>query len=428
LLNALEGRQQIRGLSFSMSIVTRFFPNGEFTQGVDTSHKRRDKIAPRTPQTLPLDIKRRDEYLQWSIDNAEMLNDSGTFQPGAKFLSASGWEHTLVSCTSNLCELQWQDSKGKVYVSRVSSCLRKVLWEWKLTPLVHQSVESCDNPQKPSPAVSRKKLTSMTKNMSRNIRNAVYLMEKQPGGKDVLSFLTLTLPDLSTDMLAQCCKHWDEMVKQFMDWLRIKLKRQHIEFQYVYCTEIQENRLQRRQEYAPHLHIIFRGRNGKKQPWAITPKQARKEWSNCISAFVNVPFITSALENLQRIKFSVARYLSKYLSKGRCAIPDTPPTEAIVSLHTQWGGMSRSLSAKIRATTTKIGGSADATNTNHSIIRYMDEFIKLGYVRYFRKGFIALGIDKITGMEYGLHVGSGCLSVPTYEGGLICIIRYLYEN
>jgi len=288
----------------------------------------------------------------------------------------------------------------------------------ELTPLVYQSVENCDKSK------NRKKLETMTKRMALRIRNAAFLLERERGGKDVLSFLTLTLPSLSHDGLQACITNWDKLVKRFMDWLRLRLKKHDIEFKYVYCTEIQTKRLERTHEYAPHLHIIFRGRNGKKMPWAITPKQARQAWKRCILSVADEQFDDTALENLQRIRKSCARYLSKYLSKG--AKIDTLYNEGMdyAPLRTQWGGMARSLSQSLRRNIVRLDTSGNARELVLVVCRRMGELVKDRLVRYWKEGYIPLSHDPVSGASSGLHVGRGCLYLATYCGGVSHLLAY----
>lgn len=399
-----------------MTIVLQFFPNGEFSHGVDTSKLRRNKLTQTLTQTLKLDAKRRDEYLQWRIDNADILETQTSFSKDSLWVSPCGNDYTCTEVGKDFCILQWADTHGRLYNTRLPYSLETACFKWRLRPLVYHPVESSKL------ATSRKKLEGMTKPMAKNIRNGVFLLEECEGGKDVLSFLTLTLPDLSTEGLRSCCEQWDYMVNRFLCWLRSALEKGGVEFQYIYCTEIQSKRLQLRGEYAPHLHIVFRGRIGKKLPWIISPKQARNAWGACIRSVVSEQFTTLALENLQRIKYSAARYLSKYLSKGKSAIPREAGQNAISSLRTQWGGMSRTISRRIKAKTIKLATSNGYGQLAVHIINRMEALVGLGYVQYYKKGFIPLGIDKTTGMEYGLHVGCGCLSTPTHKGGYDAIM------
>jgi len=403
-----------------MTIVLRFFPNGEFSQGVDTSHRRdKRRHIKRHEKPTPLDQECRDGYLQWvnEGDNA----DIHLCVPGTQFRCRDNGIYTY------LCEDEAGHHyayEGENYVLTdvlMNEPIGRMVARGELVPLVYQSVESS-----PSRAKSRKKLESMTKSMARNIRQGVYLLE-QMYSKDVLSFLTLTLPDLCADDLAKCCSAWDHMTDQILKWLRKRLDKLGIEFQYVYCTEIQTKRLQKRNEYAPHLHIVFRGRNARKSPWAIAPKQVRKAWKSIIANVVgHADFRADSLENLQRIKYSAARYLGKYLSKGGCRLPSEGCSESASLLRTQWGGMARTISAAIRKCTTRIAEQGCLSGYRSQILGRMDELVAVGIVRYWKAGHIILSTCPNTGMERVLKVGCGCLSVPTFEGGLCQLIRFLH--
>ena|SRR3990172_4174310 len=404
-----------------MTIVLQFYPNGEFSQGVDTSASRREK-----KQRRDRVVERRDADISTqTLEYASIVPPEGAqaFEaPGTQYTNRHGDIITILHSCQEGVTLAWEDEhEGKgVYTTPYS--IYDMVRRGELTPLVYQTVESCDN------SLNRKKLSGMTKRMARNIRNAAYMLEQQPGGKDVLSFLTLTLPNLSHEGLQSCCENWDSMVKQMMDWLRVTLKRCNIRFEYVYCTEIQAKRLKERHEYAPHLHIIFRGRNGRKSPWAITPEQAREAWCRCIRSFVSEQFNGRATENLQRVKYSAGRYLSKYLSKGSTNIPENSETSPAKRLRTQWGGMARCLAKSIRKHTKRITASHDIPQLGVRIVRRMDELVEHRLVRYWRKGFISLDGSAFDGTERGIHVGSGCLQTPTYQGGLLAVIAFISRS
>jgi len=402
-----------------MTIVARFFPNGEFSQGVDTSHKRRDSKCRHEECRHKKDTKSISAYLQWKKEYDSAGHQNPNDIPIGSKLRSLHHEYELAKKTPTETVLLFRDKTGKEHNISLRQNISRVIWEWKLVPLVYQMVESCDKPR------SRKKMLSMSKRMSRNIRNAVYLLEQQEGGKDVLSFLTLTIPTLSSESLEKCCKNWDIMVKRFFDWLRVTLKRRNIQLQHVYCTEIQSKRLHSRNEYAPHLHVVFRGRNGKKQPWAVTPKQVRQAWGRCIASVVSEPFRTDALENIQRIKRSAARYLSKYLSKGVSIATDNPDTTHVAALSTQWGGMARTLSKALRQATTRLDSSGRFREVLSFFVSNLDRIHKAGIISYFKRGFISLHKSELDGAEYGLHVSCGCLSTATYKGGVAVLIAFI---
>lgn len=406
-----------------MPIVAHFYPNGEFSIGSDTSKSRRDRRNKKStkidPQCPLHGIGGLDLYKQWLTKYETYGTTPQRAGVGDSFVSENGYEYFLHSCDSISTTLYYEDSHGKEHYVRVNEGFVRTAFLLRLRPLVHQLVESCD--KRPN----RKKLVGMTKRMSRRIRNGVYLLEQGRYGKDVLSFLTLTLPNLSSESLEICCQNWDKMVKRFFDWLRITLKRKHIELQHVYCTEIQSKRLQSRNEYAPHLHVVFRGRNGKKQPWAVTPKQCRKAWKRCISAFIAERFDSSALENLQRIKRSAARYLSKYISKGCNILPSDTDSTVSQALRTQWGGMARSVSQAIERCTTRLDSDGRFSEALVFITGNLELLVAKGLLAYAKRGFIPLNKSDVDGAEYGLFVYAGALSAPTYRGGLIPLLVFV---
>lgn len=402
-----------------MTIVLQFYPNGEFSQGVDTSSSRPLRCEKKTTQTSlsNAEITYHDLLIckQQTADmGAQIYGKEGTH-----FADIRGESFTLVESQPNYCVLARHSNNTEGRTIRVDTSIYRLVHLGMLRPLVHQLLQSCEKPK------SRKVLLSMTKRMSRNIRNGVYLLEKGKGGKDVLSFLTLTLPNLSTEGLKACCEKWDYMVKRFFDWLRTHLSNKGLELEHVYCTEIQLKRLQQRGEYAPHLHVVFKGRATVRSTWAVHPKEARRAWARCIRAVTDESFDTKALENLQRIKYSAARYLSKYLSKGSNIIPEGSSETPISHLKTQWGGMARVISQGIRKATQRFTTSGPGGHIARCIFDNIDRLVEAGYILYFKQGFIPLDSGGAEGMERGLYVGCGCLSTPTYEGGVLRIMSYL---
>jgi len=401
-----------------MSIVLQFFPNGEFTKGINTAPRRKER---RDKQRGHGELTRecKEGYLEWVRSTPN--SDSPLCVPGRQFLNQRGEKYTYDKEDFEGHWYYWECLDGFTYYVLMNEPIGRMVARGELTPLVHQLVESSPLPSKPS----RKRLDSMTKNMARNIRNGVYLLE-QDYGKDCLSFLTLTLPNLTQSDLRLCCERWDYMTDQILKSLRKRLLSKGIEFEYVYCTEIQVKRATIRKEYVPHLHIVFRGRSGKKKPWAITPKQIRKTWAGVIANVVaHTEFTQTALENLQRVKYSAARYLGKYLSKGKCSNPVLDESEADQKIHTQWGGMARNIARRLKSCTVRLGGLNSGSELAVSILRAMDKLLESGLVNYFAVGHILLGNSDGKGMERFLEVGCGCLRTPTYEGGLIDVVRYV---
>lgn len=414
-----------------MSIVARFFPNGEFTQGVDTSlGKKQRKHKQRKHEQLTQEC--RDGYLQWFRE--EPNADTHLCVPGQQFVDADGGLWTY------LCE----DTNGHHYAYASEKCvladvlmnepIGRLIGSGRFTPITDSTPEDVlealvplglSNGRILTNAPSRKKCERMTSHMGRNIRNAAYILERDYG-KDCLSFLTLTLPDLTPQDMASCVANWDRLIHRFLKWLRTKVNKHFMELKYVYCTEIQTKRLEQKHEYAPHLHLLFRGRYGKKSAWAITPRMARQEWVRCLKSVCSGSFNQSALENLQRIKRSAGGYLSKYMSKTANCLPSGDGQSPVVAtLHTHWGGMSRNLARAIRGETYTLRQDGGYGDIAAAFVGGLPHLLKRGCFKYLRYGTIRLfynGDDRDT--RY-LKVAVGCLQKPLSAGGYEGMVKEL---
>jgi hypothetical protein len=404
-----------------MSIILRFFPNGEFTKGISAiPHKR-----PQTSKTADInadinaDIKAR--YLQWEQHRRDNKLSANVCVPGQQFANQEGGIYTYLCHDWMGHHMAYECDNYVLADVLFSQPIGHYIGRGELIPLVHLSPESSPRTEK-----SRKVLDSMTSSMGRNIRNAVYLLEEQYG-KDSLSFLTLTIPGLEQEHLNSVCLRWDYMVDQLLKAMRKRLLKKRLQFEYVYCTEIQSKRLQQRSEYVPHLHLVFRGRHGRKAAWVITPKWIRKAWANIISNVVNSrDFDTRALENLQRIRYSAARYLSKYLSKGKNCNPGTHSQDSQIRLHTQWGGMARTLSRLLKSAMVRITSASTYRDFVVAFTTGMQAMVDNGLVLYYKEIFIPLSKGELNGTERGIFVGCGCLSEPLSRGGLTEVIEFVY--
>ena len=131
-----------------------------------------------------------------------------------------------------------------------------------------------------------------------------------------LSFLTLTLPELSTDDLDALKCHWGDIVNRVQLRIKEKLHGMGIKTAIVGCVELQLERFEDTGSVYPHLHMVFRGRRDSGSDWAIKPHQFRQIWRRCCCKFLgSTKYDWAASENVQQVKRSVAGYLAKYVSK-----------------------------------------------------------------------------------------------------------------
>lgn len=148
------------------------------------------------------------------------------------------------------------------------------------------------------------------------VRCAAKLLQER-FGRNRLSFLTVTVPGMSSDNLALISDDWQRIVKVFVQKLKRALLAVGLSEEIVGVTEIQESRVASRGELALHLHLLFQGA---KTPWAweYPPKFYRELWLSVLDSVVprSEWSFEDAVEEVRSVKHSAEGYLGKYMSKG----------------------------------------------------------------------------------------------------------------
>lgn len=155
----------------------------------------------------------------------------------------------------------------------------------------------------------------ITSRGARLVRNAAHVMQER-FGRERLSFITLTLPNLPQDELLRCSQEWPRIVRVFCQRLRRALLSRGLPTCMVGCTEIQEERFRERGEVALHLHLLIVGRKRRNWGWEFRPRQFRATWCDVLSTVLEREIWSDAVENVEGIYANASGYLGKYMSKG----------------------------------------------------------------------------------------------------------------
>lgn len=153
------------------------------------------------------------------------------------------------------------------------------------------------------------------------IRNACYRLERE-NRKELLTFATFTLPDVTRDESLFIAENWGEIIRVFVQRLTRVLKRAGLPGEVVGATEIQEQRTFRDGVMGLHIHLVFAGRR-KGCTWALPPEEYSTIWKEVISGYLfwsPVFYDWTAVHNVQRVQKSVESYLGKYVTKGVKAV------------------------------------------------------------------------------------------------------------
>ena len=177
------------------------------------------------------------------------------------------------------------------------------------------SLESTSDPN--SHREKKRGLNGISAYGRRLVRNAAFRLEKE-NGMARLSFVTLTLPNVSAGESRDIGRNWSQIVRVFIQKLRRRLQALGLPAEVLAVTEIQTKRTQRDGVLGLHLHMIFVGRH-RRTTWALMPKEISAFWQSVLAAYLYEPtgdYDWRAVENVARVRKSASAYLGKYMSKG----------------------------------------------------------------------------------------------------------------
>lgn len=234
------------------------------------------------------------------------------------------------------------------------------------------------------------------------VRNGAYLLQKRYG-RNRLSFLTVTLPDVSRVESVRLSECWSDVTRKYLQALSRRLKQRLGIAEIVGCTEIQELRTQRDGVLGLHLHLVFCGRKARGS-WVIHYKEARKLWKRELERVLGRELDCSSTENMEQIENDAEQYLGKYMSKGVSAIAALIEMGFGDSLPSAWWSMSMSLKEAIKTRTehltgekatllvrlVEIGADVFWYSRPVEVVLADGQLLKVGYFGKFKKEFIPM--------------------------------------
>lgn len=158
-------------------------------------------------------------------------------------------------------------------------------------------------------------LKGITQYGKRFVRSGAAMLQREYG-RQRLSFLTLTLPELEQPQIEAIAEQWGVVVNHLLKWLTRHLTKSGLPRLVVSVTELQPKRLRAGSLSVLHLHLLFVGRRRVRGPWALSPSEVRSAWLKILSNFAGVELHSNSCENLKQVEKSAEGYLGKYMSKG----------------------------------------------------------------------------------------------------------------
>ena len=191
-------------------------------------------------------------------------------------------------------------------------------------------------------------LNGIGKRASRMVRNMAFLLERE-NSKRNLSFVTVTLPELSRDDHDSVLENWGAIVKEYFKILGRKYEKSSgRKFEHVSVTEVQEKRFERTGFIGLHIHTLFVGRTNHKSAWILTPIDIRDSWEQAVAKHCKGVYEFGSSENCQSVRRSAEGYLGKYLTKGSKAVKAIISKGYAVALPKAWYSRSLSLHRRVK--------------------------------------------------------------------------------
>lgn len=159
------------------------------------------------------------------------------------------------------------------------------------------------------------------------IKACGFLMgERWPRHRKTLG--TITLPPMLPEVRRTVVEVWPELTRQLLQRLARQLGKRSLPKVVCSVTEVQPKRLVESGEAYLHWHLLWLNQPGKKGNWAVDPVDLSAWVSDLL--YRTVPGYTGGHinVNVKPVKGEAARYLAKYMSKGK---------QQVAEALTDWG-------------------------------------------------------------------------------------------
>lgn len=234
-------------------------------------------------------------------------------------------------------------------VESLRRCIERFESEGEGGPLGSSLGSNSHTPAQRPETYGRKGITGYGKKM---VRAAATLLQRRVK-RHSLTFLTLTVPELSRNAMEAIALAWNELLRQLIQYLRRRLERKGLFPEIVSVTELQPRRLKDGSLGCLHLHIAFQGRASRAKAWWLTPLEIREWWLKALSRVAGQKVESSAVENLKMVRSSAAGYLGKYMSKGAGDVEKYAAIAGWECVPRQWWNLSAAMRRRVKAATFK---------------------------------------------------------------------------
>ena len=182
------------------------------------------------------------------------------------------------------------------------------------------------------------------------IKAAGFLMgERWPRHRKTLG--TVTLPPMEQAERRAVVEMWPELTRQLLQWVTRRLAKQGLPRVACSVSEVQPSRLVETGAGYLHWHMLWLNHPGDAGNWAIEPNDLRAWLDELLYRLI--PGYQGGYINVdtKRVKGEAARYLAKYMSKGKQQVAEAMEDWGEDNCPRTWWNMSKDARDMVKAET-----------------------------------------------------------------------------
>ncbi len=175
--------------------------------------------------------------------------------------------------------------------------------------------------------------------------------EKWPRHRKTLG--TITLPPMPPEVRRAVVELWPELTRELLQWVSRRLERQGLPPVVCSVTEVQPERLAAQNEAYLHWHLLWLNVPARSRNWAIDPCDVRAWLKSILSRKIPSYPGGHVNVNVKPVLGEAARYLAKYMSKGRQQVEEAMEDWGAEMCPRTWWNMTKPARDMVKAATHK---------------------------------------------------------------------------
>lgn len=164
---------------------------------------------------------------------------------------------------------------------------------------------------------------------------------------------TITLPEMSDEARKEVVAAWPELTRQLLQHLSGRLAGQGLPPVVCSVTEVQPRRLTETGQGCLHWHLLWLNTPGRKGNWSVEPCGVRTWLESLLNRKIPSYQGGHVNVNVKPVRGDAARYLAKYMSKGKQQVAEAMEDWGEGLCPRTWWNMTKPARDMVKARTSK---------------------------------------------------------------------------